>query len=381
MILTPGGRPVPNEPTYQLLHKLGAGAFGQVWKARGPGGIEMALKFIPLDSPERAATELRSVEVMKSVRHPNLVSLSGAWHKDNWLVLAMELCDCTLRDRLADYLSRNIPGIPLDELLNYMSDAANGLDALTAKRVQHRDVKPANLLLLGSGVKVGDFGLAKVLEHTASNTGSGTLGYMAPECYTGKLVEQSDQYSLAATYYHLRTGRMLYTGNQAEIMYAQLASEPDLSLLPPSEATVLARALARDPGKRWPSCTAFVNGFVEARRQDHEEKRNRQESDRPRSVPVAPWPNREQAKRNTIDPWLDNWSRATGCGAAVIVFLVAGYLLLDDHGQVYNTVLKQYERSLTVNGWHFALIFICAGLAAVFIRGIAWIRKELAQRK
>jgi hypothetical protein len=64
MILKPGGRPVPNAPTYQLLRKLGAGAFGEVWHTRGPGDIEVALKFIPLDSPEHAERERRSVEVI-----------------------------------------------------------------------------------------------------------------------------------------------------------------------------------------------------------------------------------------------------------------------------------------------------------------------------
>ncbi|MCI0702237.1 MAG: serine/threonine protein kinase [Planctomycetia bacterium] len=281
MILKPGSRPVPNSPDYQLVRKLGAGAFGEVWHARGPGGRDVALKFIRLDSRAHAATELRSLEVMRKIRHPNLVSLFGAWYEDGCLILAMELCDCTLADRLAEALARKLPGIPIDELLGYMRDAANGLDALVAQDVLHRDVKPANLLLLGPACVVGDFGLAKVLEHTASNTGAGTLGYIAPECYKGKLTEQSDQYSLAATYYHLRTGEHLYKGNQAEIMYAQLMSEPDLSRLPPAERTVLARALSKEPVKRWPNCKAFVNELAAAHqetvRQEAEAYRREQE--------------------------------------------------------------------------------------------------------
>ena len=197
---------------------------------------------------------------MKSKRHPNLVSLSGYWRTDNWLILAMELCDCTLQDRLADALDRKLLGIPPDELLNYMRDAASGLDYLNDTQVQHRDVKPANLLVLGNGVKVSDFGLAKVLEETVgSHTGMGTPGYMAPEGYRGKVAQQSDQYSLAVTYYHLRTGQLLFTGNQAEVMYAHLEGEPDLSRLLQGERAVLARALAKEPGKRWESCRMFVD--------------------------------------------------------------------------------------------------------------------------
>ena len=108
---------VPNYPDYVLIRKLGAGAFGEVWHAHGPGGLDVALKFIRLD-PHGLAPELRSLEVMKSIRHPNLVSLFGAWHKDHWLILAMELCDRTLQDRLAEALHQKLPGIPLEELLD-----------------------------------------------------------------------------------------------------------------------------------------------------------------------------------------------------------------------------------------------------------------------
>ncbi len=181
MLLQPGSRPVPNYPDYILIRKLGAGAFGEVWHAHGPGGLDVALKFIRLDA-QVLALELRSLEVMKSIRHPHLVSLFGAWHKDNYLILAMELCDRSLQDRLTEALDQKLPGIPLEELLGYLSDAANDLDALNAKQVQHRDIKPANLLLLNSGVKVADFGLAKALEQTvATNSGAGTLAYTSPQ--------------------------------------------------------------------------------------------------------------------------------------------------------------------------------------------------------
>ena len=286
MTLQPGCRPVPNCPDYVLVRKLGAGAFGEVWHARGPGGLDAALKFIRLD-PHVRALELRSLEMMKSIRHPNLVSLFGAWHKDGWLILAMELCDRSLQDRLREASNQSVPGIanaierrdwdalvnevraptlpgiPVKELLEYMRDAASGLDVLNGKQVQHRDVKPANLLLLNSGVKVADFGLAKALEQSvASNSGAGTLAYTAPECFKGLLAQQSDQYSLAVTYYHLRTGHLLFKGDQAQVMYAHLELEPDLAQLPRAERVVLARALSKEPGKRWPNCKAFVDELI-----------------------------------------------------------------------------------------------------------------------
>ena len=76
---------------------------------------------------------MRSLDDTKRIRHPNLVSRFGAWLNDDWLILAMELCDRSLLDRLSEARDKNLPGIPLKELLNYMSDAANGLDALNEK--------------------------------------------------------------------------------------------------------------------------------------------------------------------------------------------------------------------------------------------------------
>src|SRR5262249_24674362 len=160
---------------------------GEVWKADGPGGFPVALKFVRL-ADEAAAVELRSLELMKEIRHANLVGVFGAWQVGDWLIVAMELGEASLLDRLKAAQAQGLAGVPAGELLEHMADAARGIDHLNEPRhampdgsrggVQHRDIKPANLLLVGGSVKVADFGLAKLLSRSlASNTGHLTPGY------------------------------------------------------------------------------------------------------------------------------------------------------------------------------------------------------------
>jgi TolB-like protein len=270
--LAPGAEPVPG---YRLEAPLGKGGFGEVWRAAAPGGVPVALKFVRLGR-EVGSTEMRALEIIKYVRHPHLLGVSGAWEVSGWLVVAMELADRTLAERLREAAAAGPPGIPRDELLGYMADAAEGLDYLneprhpapggTPRGIQHRDVKPQNLLLVGGRLKVGDYGLARVLDRTvADHTGSKTYAYAPPECFNGTMSAQSDQYSLAVTYCHLRGGRVPFDGTPAEVMFGHLNKEPELSMLPPEERPAVARALAKSPADRWPSCGAFVAALAEGR--------------------------------------------------------------------------------------------------------------------
>jgi serine/threonine protein kinase len=266
-----GAEPVPG---YQLVKRLGQGGFGEVWQATGPGGFPVAMKFIRLGAPS-GNVELRALELMKHLRHPNLLGQFGAWRRDETLIVAMELAEGTLLSRHTAAVADGLPGIPVAELLEYMADAARGIDYLNEPRpaegqphgIQHRDIKPANLLLVGGCVKVGDFGLAKVLQNTmASNTGSMTLAYSAPECINGTTSHRSDQYSLAVSYCHLRGSRLPFRGTAQQVMFGHLMNPPDLAMLPAAEQVVVARALCKKPEDRWPNCRAFVQALARAAR-------------------------------------------------------------------------------------------------------------------
>jgi serine/threonine protein kinase len=264
-----GGIPVPG---FQLVRCLGKGGFGEVWQATGPGGFAIAMKFIRLGAPS-GEVELRSLHLMKKVRHPNLLGQFGAWEQDGMLLVAMELADGNLQGRLAKAVSQGQPGIPAEELIPYMADAARGIDYLNEPRpedgqpqgIQHRDIKPGNLLLVGGCVKVGDFGLVKLLNNPVhSNTDTLTVSYAPPECLNGLSSPRSDQYSLAVSFCQLRGNRVPYRGTSLEIMAGHLLSPPDLGMLPLAERPVVARALAKDPEERWPSCRAFVQALAGA---------------------------------------------------------------------------------------------------------------------
>ena len=112
---------------YRLEALLGRGGFGEVWRARAPGGFPVALKFLAADAAG-SERELRSLQMLQQVRDGHLLGLFGVWPLPGFFVLAMELADGTLLDRLNACRRQGLPGIPRDELLDYFQQAARGID-------------------------------------------------------------------------------------------------------------------------------------------------------------------------------------------------------------------------------------------------------------
>lgn len=262
---TDGSLPEPI-PGYRLVKKIGKGGFGEVWEAIGPGNISVAMKMIPRFGAI-SSSEMRGLEIIKSIRHANLLSLFGIWETLDYFYIASELADGSLLDSLKSHQQAGGKGIPAPLLREYMHDAARGIDFLNNYRlpdqtvggIQHRDIKPHNLLLMNGTVKVADYGLVRFLNReTGNHSGSMTPHYAAPEFFRGKTYKQSDQYSLGITYYHLRTGNLPFSGDHAAIMAGHLQGEPNLTKISPEERLLVIRALAKDPADRWPSCQDFV---------------------------------------------------------------------------------------------------------------------------
>jgi serine/threonine protein kinase len=264
----PDSEPLPG---YRLIEPIGTGGFGEVWKCIAPGGIHKAIKFVygnlhALDGDDaRAIQEMKALERVKQVRHPFVLSIEQIQDIGGELVIVMELADKNLHECFVEYQQVGRPGIPRDILLGFLDDAAVGLDHLIEKHgLQHLDVKPRNLFTIADRVKVADFGLVKTLERSSS---SGLMGgvtpiYAAPETFSNKISKHTDQYSLAVVYTELLTGRRPFAGkNIRQLALQHMTEPPDLSMLPEADRPVVARALAKNPDERFPSCTAFIRSL------------------------------------------------------------------------------------------------------------------------
>jgi serine/threonine protein kinase len=271
----PGTLRIPSDPEmvmvgvgYRLVLPIGRGNYGEVWKAEAPGGVEVAIKLSRALGHRVTEDELRSLEAIKHLRHPFLIQLQAFFRRDDQIIAVMELADGSLEDRLHHFQTQGLNGIPVEELLNYMREAAEALDYLHQEGRLHRDIKPANILLANGHVKVGDFGLARLFDKEALNVTStlrGTPQFIAPEVLSNRVGPTSDQYSLAATYVELRLGRPAFNGTtQFEVMQQHLRGVPDLTGLPDEEGRVLLKALAKKPEERFATCSEFAQALASA---------------------------------------------------------------------------------------------------------------------
>jgi len=258
---------------YELVSPLGAGGMGEVYRARDTR-LErtVAIKILPEQlskDPVHKQRLEREAKAISSLNHPNICTLHDVGSQDGVDYLVME---CVEGETLAKRLEKG--ALPLEQVLKYVAQIADGLDKAHRAGIVHRDLKPGNIMLTATGAKLLDFGLAKpaaplvngatltaavpTTPVTQEGTVVGTFQYMSPEQIEGREVDgRSDIFSLGSVLYEMLTGQRAFPGkSQLSVASAILEKEPEPissvnPLTPPALDHAIRRCLAKDPEERW----------------------------------------------------------------------------------------------------------------------------------
>jgi serine/threonine-protein kinase len=264
-------------PGHRLRQLLGRGGLGEVWETDVADGSRVALKFIATEENLLGVKELRAIQAIRDLCHPNLVRIGRVWSQSGYFVFSMELAEGSLLDLLDAHLEELGRAMEPAQVCLYLSQVADALDFLNSRThlidgqrvgIQHCDVKPSNMLLFGDTVKLSDFGLARLTFARAQvHQREGTPDYASPEVFFGQLSDQSDQYALAVSYCVLRCGRLPFPEAETfDPAGLRRRPKPDLSLLLPAEQPIIARALEMTPQDRWPNCRELMGRLTAAAR-------------------------------------------------------------------------------------------------------------------
>jgi len=256
---------------YRIEEVIGRGGMGVVYRAydlrlKRPVALKLVAPSLATDERFRERFA-RESELVMSLEHPNVVPIYDAGDVDGRLYLAMRLVDGTDLGSLL----RAEEALETDRALDICGQVASALDAAHAQGLVHRDVKPSNVLLDGSEhVYLADFGLTRRLEDQDVEPGSersiGTPAYLAPEQLEGEHVDgRADQYSLGCLLYECLTGELVFPrGSRLAMAWAHLEEEPPRPSrhrpgLPEAIDEVIARAMAKEPEQRYPTCGALIS--------------------------------------------------------------------------------------------------------------------------
>jgi serine/threonine-protein kinase len=248
---------------YEVIDQIGRGGMGTIFRARDPIlERSVALKVISdLEvTPELRSRFFREAQACARITHPNIVIVHDMGEDDGRLFIVMELLD---GEELGQVIARH-ERLSLPEKLDIVRQLCDGLHFAHQKGVVHRDVKPANILLLRTGrVKIVDFGIAQLAgaatqrDLTRAGMIMGTIRYMAPEQVRGHADRRSDIFSVAAVSYELFSGRPPFSGSDPLQILEELrtATPPRLTELDPNLpsdlADVIARGIQKEPGARF----------------------------------------------------------------------------------------------------------------------------------
>jgi len=269
---------------YRLDSELGSGGQGVVFRGTHVSlNIPVAIKILSFTAAGDPALQTRfkrEAQRTAMLRHPNIVTIHDYAFERGMYYIVSDFIEGTDLKKLL----KAKPGpMPLDQVVAYVRQVADGLDYAHRQNIIHRDIKPGNILIdrRDGRVVLVDFGLARMMENedlsvTSARGGTpGTPAYMSPEQITGEELDQrTDVYSVAVVVYEMVTGRSPFSGEHdttASILYKQVHEPPPppRSIVPslsPQVEGVMLKALAKDPDERYQTVGRFVDALENARR-------------------------------------------------------------------------------------------------------------------
>lgn len=253
--------------TYRLVEQIGQGGMSTVYRAvDGRTQQDVAVKVLSptISSDKRFVRRFRrEAGLLFRLRHPNIVPVTDYGEAAGFVYLVMPFVQGdTLHDRIVQQR------ISVPDLAKWIGQVADGLQFAHDQGVIHRDIKPANVMISRTGnALLTDFGLARLVEGSASLTGSmlmGTPAYVSPEQGKGqKLDARSDQYALGVILYQIAAGRLPFESDTPMGTVLQHIQEPVPAVrgfnkdVSPALERVLVKALAKDPEGRFPNVAAL----------------------------------------------------------------------------------------------------------------------------
>lgn len=250
---------------YRLDERIATGGMGDVWRGTDETlGRTVAIKILlPSLLEEQGFSERFRLEArtMATINHPGVVDIYDYGSDQEVAYLVMEYVEGDALSRTLGRVGRLTPA----RTMALIAQAAEALQAAHTKGIVHRDVKPGNLLVRANGTLVlTDFGIARsavAAQLTAAGAVLGTASYLSPEQASGQTATAaSDIYSLGVVAYQCLSGRRPFDGdNPIEIAmkHVRLAPPPLPSDVPPAVRAIVERAMAKDPGARWPTAAIF----------------------------------------------------------------------------------------------------------------------------
>ncbi|MFQ5684690.1 MAG: protein kinase, partial [Candidatus Binatia bacterium] len=256
---------------YRILEKLGEGGMGVVYKAEDQRlertvGIKLLPRHITADEQVRKRFE-NEAKAAAGLNHPNIATVYAIEESDDETFIVMEYIDGQeLKSAIDDRQ------LSIDDILNYATQIAEGLQAAHEKGIVHRDIKSSNIMISDKGlVKIMDFGLAKLAGQsklTKTGTTMGTMAYISPEQLQGREVDQrTDIWAFGVVLYELLTAQLPFKGEYEQaVMYSILNEEPEpldglRPDIPPALSNVVRKALEKDPKARYHSLQDIIVDF------------------------------------------------------------------------------------------------------------------------